>query len=153
MTPIKCYVWQTSWHDEVPNDFILYWVVTFGTGKCSFCWSTLHLVTTKHIKDRHPFNDFFSKITHSSWHQKGKTILDDGVAVASARPHANHFHLTPDRQPCQHLITQFFTGRMLFLMPNQQCQTTEGLTIQHSDRKCYILNKCQCVLTSPVTCV
>jgi len=28
--------------------------------------------------------------------------------------------------PCQQLITQFFTGQMLFLMPNQQCQSTEG---------------------------
>jgi len=50
--------------------------------------------------------------TWVSWHQKSraKTILnfnearDDGVAVASARPHANHLHLTPDRQPCRHLI-------------------------------------------------
>ena len=25
----------------------------------------------------------------------------------------------------QHLITQFFTGRMLFLMPNQQCGSTK----------------------------
>jgi len=38
-----------------------------------------------------------------SRHQKGRTILDfneaksDGVAVASARPHANHLHLAPDR--------------------------------------------------------
>jgi len=36
-----------------------------------------------------------------SHHQKGKTILDfnevrdDGVAVASAEPHANHLHLAP----------------------------------------------------------
>jgi len=28
----------------------------------------------------------------------------------------------------QHLITQFFTGRMLFMMPNQQYQSTEGNT-------------------------
>jgi len=43
-----------------------------------------------------------------------------GVAVASAGPHANHLHLTPDRQPHQqHLITQFFTGRLLFPTPNQ----------------------------------
>jgi len=36
-------------------------------------------------------------------HQEGKTILDlnkaryGEVAVASAGPYANHFHLTPDR--------------------------------------------------------
>ena len=49
-----------------------------------------------------------------------------GDAVASAGPYANKLHLAPDRLPHQHLITQFFTGRMLFLTPNQQCQSTEG---------------------------
>jgi len=50
-------------------------------------------------------------------------------AVASAGSYANNLHLAPDRLPHQHLITQFFTGRMLFLTPNQQCQSTEGKTI------------------------
>jgi len=45
-------------------------------------------------------------------------------AVASAGPYANNLHLAPDRH--QHPITQFFTGWMLFLMPSQQCQSTEG---------------------------
>jgi len=60
--------------------------------------------------------------------QKGQTILDfntardDGVALASAGPYENHLHLAPDTQPCQHLIAQFFTGRMLFLPPKQQWQ-------------------------------
>jgi len=31
------------------------------------------------------------------------------------------------RQPCQHPITQIFTGRMPFLPPNQQRQSTEAL--------------------------
>jgi len=48
------------------------------------------------------------------------------VAVTSAEPYANHLHLTPDRQPRQHLMTQFFTGWILFLTPNQQCQSSEG---------------------------
>ena len=47
------------------------------------------------------------------------------MAVASAGPYANHLHLAPDRQVCQHLIIQFFTGQMLFLTPNHQCQSTE----------------------------
>jgi len=51
---------------------------------------------------------------------------DDGVAVTSAGPYANYLHLAPDGQPCQHLVTQFFTFWMLFLTPNQQCQSTEG---------------------------
>jgi len=30
------------------------------------------------------------------------------LAVASAAPYVSHLHLTPDRQLCQHLITQFY---------------------------------------------
>jgi len=47
-------------------------------------------------------------------------------AVASAGPYANNLHLTLDSKPHQHVIIQFFTGRVLFLMPNQQYQSTEG---------------------------
>ena len=47
------------------------------------------------------------------------------MAVASAGPYAS-LHLAPDRLPCQHPTTQFFTGRMPFLPPNQQCKSTEG---------------------------
>jgi len=52
--------------------------------------------------ERHLFNGLFSSTTWVSQHQKGETILyfnearDDGVAVASAGPYANHLHLTPD---------------------------------------------------------
>ena len=35
-------------------------------------------------------------------------------------------HFAPDRQPCQHPTTQFFTGRMPFLLPNQQRQSTSS---------------------------
>ena len=48
------------------------------------------------------------------------------MAVASAGPYAS-LHLAPYRQPRQHPTTQFFTGRMPFLPPNQQRQSTEGL--------------------------
>ena len=54
---------------------------------------------------------------------------DSGAVVASAGPCASHLHLAPDRQPSKHLFAQFFTGRMLFLPPNHQCQSTEGKTI------------------------
>jgi len=47
------------------------------------------------------------------------------VAVTSAGPYAS-LHLTLDRYPCQHPTTQFFAGRMPFLLPNQQRQSTEG---------------------------
>ena len=31
-----------------------------------------------------------------------------------------------------HLITHFFIGRILFLMPNQQCQSTERINVKES---------------------
>jgi len=49
------------------------------------------------------------------------------VAVASAGPYAS-LQLAPDRQPRQHPTTQFFTGLMPFLPPNQQHQSIEGRT-------------------------
>ena len=45
------------------------------------------------------------------------------VAMASAGPYAS-LHLAPDRQPHQHPNHSVFTGRMPFLPPNQQCQST-----------------------------
>jgi len=46
------------------------------------------------------------------------------VAVASAGPYAKS--APHPRQPRQHPTTQFFTGRVPFLPPNQQRQSTEG---------------------------
>jgi len=47
------------------------------------------------------------------------------VAVASAGPYAS-LHLAPDKQPHKPPTTLFFTGRMPFLLPYQQRQSTEG---------------------------
>jgi len=41
-------------------------------------------------------------------------------------PYAS-LHLAPDRKPRQQPTAQFFTGRMPFLPPNQQRQSTEGI--------------------------
>ena len=49
--------------------------------------------------------------------------------MASAGPYAS-LHLAPDRQPHQHPTSQFFTGRMPFLPPNQQRQSTEGIALK-----------------------
>jgi len=49
------------------------------------------------------------------------------VAVASAGPYAS-LHCIPDTQPRQHPNSQFFTGRMPFMPPNQQRQSTEDAT-------------------------
>jgi len=50
----------------------------------------------------HSFNGPFSKVNWVSWHQNGRTILNfnesgnDGVAVASAGPYADHLKLALD---------------------------------------------------------
>jgi len=56
-----------------------------------------------------------------------------GDAVASAGPYANNLHLTPDRWPLQHLITQCFTGQMHFLTGAVTISTVTIPTGRQSD--------------------
>ena len=65
---------------------------------------------TSHIQT---FNGLFSRTTWVGRYQRINILdfaeaIDDGVAVASAEPYANHLHLAPDRSPRQHLITPYF---------------------------------------------
>jgi len=67
------------------------------------------------------------------WYQNDKLIIldfnearDNGEAVASAALYADRWYFPQGRLLCLHLITQFFTGWMLFLMHNQQCQSIDG---------------------------
>ena len=97
-------------------------------------FSYLLMCKKQKILLQHPFNGLFSRTTWVSQYQKAKISLDlnevrnDGVLGCSgiswtickqSAPHSRQI-TTP------HLITQFFTGLMLFLAPNQQCQRTEG---------------------------
>jgi len=52
---------------------------------------------------------------------KQETVSGSGIswAICKSAPRS--------RQPCQQPTTQFFTGRMPFLPPNQQRQSTEGI--------------------------
>ena len=81
----------------------------------------------------HPFNGPFSGTIQVSWYQKGKTNLD----FTEARDSEWQWHQLGHMQVCISLQTDnhasastpplsFFTGRMPFLSPNQQCQSTEG---------------------------
>jgi len=60
------------------------------------------------------------------------TVSGSGIcwAIFKSAPHP--------RQPHQHPTTQFFAGRMPFLLPNQQHQSTEGNNVG----QCYVLNNC-----------
>ena len=87
----------------------------------------------RHPYDRHthPFNGPFSGTTQLSRYQKGKTNLD----FTGARDSEWQWHQLGCMQVCTLLQTDnhastpplsFFTGRMPFLPPNQQRQSTEG---------------------------
>jgi len=65
-----------------------------------------------------------------SWYQKGKTNLD----FTEARDSEWQWHQLGHMQICTSLQTAMlaphhsvFTGQMPFLLPNQQCQSTDGI--------------------------
>ena len=79
----------------------------------------------------HPFNGPLSGNTRVGWYQKGKTNLD----FTGARDSEWQWHQLGHMQVCTSLETNnhastpplsFFTGRMPFLPPNQQRQSTEN---------------------------
>ena len=87
----------------------------------------------------HPFNGPFSRTTRVSQYQKGKTNLD----FTEARDSEWQRH-----QP----TSQFFTGRMHFMPPNQQRQSTEGIhTVCGS---VYVMTQCPsiCLSVWPILC-
>jgi len=79
----------------------------------------------------HPFNKPFSGTTQVSRYQKGKTNLDFTEATDSEWQwhQLDHMQVCTSLQTDNHTSTpplKFFTGRMPFLPPNQQRQSTEG---------------------------
>ena len=90
-------------------------------------WQTVSWVTHTHT---HTFNGPLSGTTRVSRYQKGKTIwilLKQETVSGSGISWAICKSAPRSRQiPCQHPTAQFFTGRMPFLPPNQQRQSTEG---------------------------
>jgi len=77
------------------------------------------------------------KLTHSPTYEKGKTDLD----FTQARDTEWQWHQLDRMQVCTSLQTdnhasnpplKFFTGRMPFLLPNQQRQSTEGKILCNS---------------------
>ena len=82
----------------------------------------------------HPFHGLFSSRTWVSRYQKGTTSLDlneatdDGVLGCSSISWTIGKQSAPrSRQTTTPTLHHsIFTGRMLFLTPNQQCQSSEG---------------------------
>jgi len=81
-----------------------------------------------------PFNGPLSGTTLVSWYQKGKTNLDFTKARGSEWQwyQVGHTQVYNSLQTDNHAHTpplSFFSGRMLFQPPNQQCQSIEGKAI------------------------
>jgi len=82
----------------------------------------------------HLFNGYCSRTTWVSCYQKGKTSLDlneerhDGVLGCSGISWTIRKQSAPRFRRITTPTTHhsIFTGQMLFLMPNQQCQSTDG---------------------------
>jgi len=105
----------------------------------------------------HPFNGPLSGTTWVSRYQKGKTNLDSTEARHSEwqwHP-LGHMYVCTLLQTDNHASNQLlrFTGRMPFLPPNQQHQSTEGIiyplantdnknTVRTSDCRTTRQNKC-----------
>jgi len=88
----------------------------------------------------HLFNSPLSGTTQVSRYQKGKTNLDFTEASCSSISWAICKSAHRSRQITMPTpTTQFFTGRMPFLPPNQQCQSTEGTHTHARARACVCL--------------
>jgi len=91
-----------------------------------------HIGTDTHTQT---FNGPLSGTTWVGWYQKGKTNLDFTEARDSAWQwhQLGHMQVCTSLQADNHTSTpplSFFTGRMPFLPPNQQCQSTESKALK-----------------------
>jgi len=98
------------------------------------------LALFRQLAHTHPFNGPFSGTTRVIRHQKGKTNLDFTEARDSEWQwrQLGHMQVCTSLQTDNHASTQplwFSTGRMTFLLPKQQCQSTEGRQLTHWTRK------------------
>jgi len=89
------------------------------------------ILSPTHRRHTHTFNGPLSRTTRERRYQKRKASLDFTEARDSEWQwhQLGHMQVCTSRQTDNHAsnpTSQFFTGRMPFLPPNQQCQSTEG---------------------------
>jgi len=101
----------------------------------------------------HPFSGLFSRTTWVSRYQKDKIspYLNEtrdngvqgciGISYTTCKQSAPCSRQTTTPTPHQSI----FTGWMLFVMPNQQCQSTEGTVRANSKHEC---SSSYCTVTS-----
>ena len=90
--------------------------------------------TTTTTISLHPFNCLFSRTTWKSRYQKGeKTSLDLNEAKDNGGLGMQWHQLDHMQTICILLHTEpHHTGRMIFLTPNQQCQSTLGIIVHNN---------------------
>jgi len=133
------------------------WIIFGGvfTSLMSYLWPLFSFIHT----NTHPFNGPFSRTTRVGQYQKGKTNLDFTEARDSEWQwhQLGHMQVYILLQTDNHASTSplsYFTGRMPFLPPNQQRQSTEGnhlpLFVSHNSVQCtscqkWVQKKCSCI--------
>ena len=115
------------WENTSPRQINMLPIIDLNYSDGTCVYSTL---ASDHTHT-HRFNGPFSRTTRVSRYQKGKSNLD----FTEARDSEWQWHQLGHLQVCISLQTDnhartpplsFFTGRMPFLSPNQQHQSTEG---------------------------
>jgi len=115
---------QVCTSPQTDNNHVSTPPLSFLQAGCPSCHPTNSVKAHTHT---HPFNGPFSGTTRVSQYQKGNTNLDfteetvsgSGISWAKSAPYSRQ-----TTTPAPH--HSVFTGRMPFLPPNQQRQSTEG---------------------------
>jgi len=106
----------------------------------------------------HLFNGLFFQDNLGNTAPERQTVLDftdtknDGVAVASAGPYANHLHLAPDRLPCQYLSTQFLQAGCPSCCPANSVKALKATSGLFNIQK-YIVSQAVATKATMTTCI
>ena len=128
--------------------FTLHRSNSFCFGWPSLTWRKLILLIINELLLLHPFNGLFSRTTWVSRDQKDKTSLRqeimgfrDGSVISwtMCKQSAPRCRQTTTPRP-RHTT---FTGQMLCITPNRQCQSTEGVIINEKLSYCGYCRTCK----------
>ena len=120
---------KNEWHEHM----LLVCFKHDMTDRHAWCRHRLAHNVNNYYTTLHPFNGPFSRTTQASRYQNSKTNLDFTEARDSEWQwhQLGHMQVCTSHQTDNHASTSpfsFFTGRMPFLSPKQQHQSTEGIT-------------------------
>ena len=101
--------------------------VNFQLSEYSFLTATQHNNFTISLSVLRPFSRW-TWVSRCLLKQRMTEVVVTTGAISCAKLQSNHHH--------QQTNIQFFTGRMPFLSPNQQCQSTKGKNITFHGLAC-----------------